>query len=229
MVCYNNKRVMRYHYRDGVKQKMKGTTALWVIFPVFGMLAGGYILANTFSPALDTLGPAPDATAKKLQAEKPLLSENRIYVPKVNIDVTVVDVNGNETLALEKGAIHRAAGNGNPKDGGNYVVAGHRFQLGWNPSLTRKKSPFYHIDRLNVGDQIYVDYEGTRYAYEISEKRKVPQNAVEIENRTDEPQLTMYSCDLRGPEAGREVVIATPVGTIAWVDGQPKLKSLNSL
>lgn len=217
--------VMRYHYRNGVKQKVGGATALWVLFPVIGLFAGGYILVTSLSPAVDVMGPAPDATAKKLQAEQPILSENRIYVPKVNIDVAIVDVNGDEKLALEKGAIHRAAGNGNPKDGGNYVVAGHRFQLGWNPSLTRKKSPFYHIDRLSKGDQIYVDYNGTRYAYEISEKRKVPQNAVEIEKRTDQPQLTMYSCDLRGPEAGREVVIAKPVGTIAWVDGQPKLKT----
>jgi sortase A len=217
---------MRYHYQNGVKQKQRGK-ALWIVFPVVALAVGGYILINTFSPAVDMLGPEPDATAKKLQAEKPILSENRIYVPKVNIDVAVVDINGDEASALERGAIHRAADNGNPKDGGNYVVAGHRFQLGWNPNLTRKKSPFYHIDRLSVGDQIYVDYDGTRYAYEIKEKKKVPKNALEVEDRTDKPRLTMYSCDLRGPEAGREVVIAEPVGTVAWVDGQPKLRTLN--
>lgn len=216
---------MRYHYRDGVKQKTRGVSALWVIFPVFGLFVGGYILVNTFAPAVNVLGPEPDTTAKKLQADQPLLSENRLYVPKVNIDVSINDVNGDEKLALERGAIHRAPSSGNPKDGGNYVVAGHRFQLGWNPSLTRKKSPFYHIDQLKAGDQIYVDYDGVRYAYEITEKRKVPQDATEIEQRSDEPRLTMYSCDLRGPAAGREVVIAKPVGTIAWVNGQPKLKS----
>lgn len=217
---------MRYHYKNGVKQKRRGNR-LWVTVPVITLLAGGYLLINTFAPAVDIMGPATDATAKKLQSVQPILSQNRLYVPKVNIDEEIVEANNNEKLALEMGALHRAVDSGNPKDGGNYVVAGHRFQLGWNPSLTRKKSPFYHIDQLAVGDQIYVDYDGIRYAYQISEKKKVPQDATQIEARTDEPQLTMYSCDLRGPLAGREVVIAKPVGTVAWDDnGQPKLRAL---
>lgn len=218
---------MRYHYRSGAKQT-RTRKGLWVAIPFVALLGGGYLLAITFSPAVDLLGPAPDTTARKLQAEQPVLSQNRIYVPKVNIDVSINDINGNETLALEKGAIQRAAENGNPLDGGNYVVAAHRFQLGWNPSQTRKKSPFYQIDKLNTGDQIYVDYRGVRYAYEVIEKKKVPENALAIENRTKTPQLTMYSCELAGPQAGREVVVARPVGTVAWDGvGRPRLKTLN--
>jgi len=216
---------MRYHYENGVKQKGK-RKILWTVLPVLALLSGGYILVNTLSPAIDVMSAPPEATAQKLQSEKPLLDERRLYVPKVNIDVAIVDIDGNEKAALEKGAIHRAPNNGNPLDGGNYVVAGHRFQLGLLPSQTRKKSPFYHIDQLQKGDDIYVDYDGVRYAYEVTERKLVPPNALEIEKRTDEPQLTMYSCELAGPEAGREVVIAKPVGTIAWDDnGQPKLKT----
>lgn len=218
---------MRYHYENGVKKQKSRGKILWTVIPVVGLLAGAYILVNTFSPAVDVLGPAPDATAKKLKSERPTLSEDRLYVPKVNIDEAIVDANGDETAALEKGAVHRAPNNGDPADGGNFVLAGHRFQLGLLPSQTRRKSPFYHIDLLQKGDQIYVDWKGTRYAYEITERKLVPPDATQIEDRTDQPQLTMYSCELSGPKAGREVVIAKPIGTVAWdANGQPKLKTL---
>lgn len=220
---------MRYHYRVGVKQKGSRGKILWTVIPVVALLAGGYVLVNTFSPAIDVMAPPADATAKKLQTLKPTLSENRLYVPKVNIDVAVVDIHGDETAALERGAINRSPDSGNPSEGGNYVLAAHRFQLGLLPSQTRKKSPFYHIDQLQPGDPIYIDYEGTRYAYEVTERKMVGPDAIEIEKRTDEARLTMYSCELAGPKAGREVVIAKPVGTIAWdSNGKPKLDATSS-
>ncbi len=220
---------MRYHYQSGVKQKGSKGKVLWTVIPVVALMVGGYILVNTFAPAIDVMSEPADTTAKKLQSLKPTLSDNRLYVPKVNIDVAIVDINGNETAALERGAINRSPDSGNPAEGGNYVLAAHRFQLGLLPSQTRKKSPFYHIDQLQAGDQIYVDYNGTRYAYEVTERKMVSPTAVEIEKRTDAARLTMYSCELAGPSAGREVVIAKPVGTVAWdSSGQPKLDATSS-
>lgn len=219
---------MRYEYRTGVK-KTKSRAKVWLALPVIGLLIGGYIVVNSLSPSVAIFAGPVDATAKKLVAQKPSLNENRIYIPKINVDVAVVGVNGDEKTALEKGAIHRAPDNGNPADGGNFVVAAHRFQLGLTPDQTRKKSPFYHIDQLTTGDQLYVDYYGTRYAYEVTDRKDVPANATQIEERTEKAQLTLYSCELAGPSAGREVIIAKPIGTVAWDDsGSPKIKPLGS-
>jgi len=214
---------MRYNYRSGVS-KTKNRTKLWWALPVFGLVIGGYVLINTVSPAISMLNGPVDATAKRLTAEKPAFDESRLYVPKLNIDVVVADIDGDEGAALESGAVHRTPESGNPLEGGNFVVAAHRFQLGLTPDQTRKQSPFYHIDQMQIGDQIYVDFQGTRYAYEVSGKKAVDQGATEIEQRTDEHQLTMYSRSPKGPEAGGEVIVAKPIGTIAWVDGAPKLK-----
>lgn len=218
---------MRYNYRSGV-DKTKSRSKLWLVLPVLGLVIGGYVLVNTLSPVISIMDGPTDATAKRLVAEKPNLDENRLYIPKINVDVAVVDINGNETAALEKGAIHRAPESGNPADGGNFVLAAHRFQLGLTPEQTRKKSPFYHIDQMQTGDQVYIDYKGTRYAYEVTDKKDVPKDATEIERRSDKDQLTIYSCELSGPEAGREVVFAKPIGTITWDSGNgtPKLKPL---
>lgn len=202
---------------------------MWLALPVIGLLAGAYILVITFAPSVDVFAGPVDATAKKLTAQKPSLDENRLYIPKINVDVAIVKINGDEKTALEKGAVHRAPESGNPSTGGNFVLAAHRFQLGFTPTQTRQKSPFYHIDQLNTGDQLYVDYYGTRYAYEVTERKDVSPTATEIEGHTETPQLTLYSCELAGPQAGREVVLAKPIGTVAWDDsGSPKIKPLGS-
>ncbi len=109
---------------------------------------------------------------------------------------------------MEHGAWWRKPENGNPKDGGNFVLSAHRFIMGMTPQQTLRKSPFYNIDKLAVGDEIIIDYEGVRYAYTIREKLSVKPEATEIEQRTDRPQLTLYSCTLGGANDGRDVLIA---------------------
>lgn len=214
---------MTYNYKNGV-QKTKNRR--WLVFPVLGIFFGGYLLVNSLWPALPEVMTDPQATAKKLVSLEPSLTEDRIFIPKVNADVAVVQIDGNEKLALERGAIQRSPDSGNPRDGGNFVVAAHRFNLGFTPSQTKARSPFYRIDKLALGDEIYVDYQGVRYAYKVEDKKLVESSAVEIEARTDENQLTMYSCELAGPEAGREVVIAKPIGKVVWNSGTPKIQPL---
>jgi LPXTG-site transpeptidase (sortase) family protein len=217
---------VKYSYQRGV-EKQKGSSKKWLAIPVIGVIVGGYVLLNTVSPMIELPTANNQVVAQKLTKEQPTLNENRLYIPQINVDIAVVPIEGDETLALEKGAIHRAPDSGNPKDGGNFVVAAHRFQLGLTPDQTRKKSPFYHIDKMKTGDQFYVDYDGIRYAYEVTEKKQVSPTAVEIESKTEDNRLTLYSCELAGPKAGRDVIIAKLTGTVAWDGGAPKLKSLN--
>lgn len=196
------------------------------MFSLLSMSGGLYLLYNSLSPMIPQSGNDARATVKKLTAEQPRPHDNRVYIPQINIDIPIVSIGGNEAAALEKGAVHRAPTSGDPKTGGNFVIAAHRFNLGLTPNATRAKSPFYHIDSLKNGDQIYIDYEGKRYVYEIYEKTLVPPTAVDIEHRTEKPRLTMYSCELAGPAAGREVVYAKPIGTVAWSDGKPGIEPL---
>lgn len=214
---------MRYTYREGVSKHTK----LPSLILACGTLGVGlYGLLLTLSPALPIDTNKAEATVKKLVAEQPKIGENRVYIPQINVDVPIVDINGNETVALEKGAIHRMPESGNPKEGGNYVVAAHRFNIGLTPAMTRAKSPFYHIDKLKQGDQLYVDYDGVRYIYEIYEKKRVEETAVDIEARSADSRLTLYSCELTGPKDGREVVFAKPLGKVAWNGDKPAVEGL---
>ena len=172
------------------------------------LIAGAYLLITSLSPTLisTTINPDDNSTTKLLKADGPI-DENRLYIPK--IDINLPYTTGDETV-MEKGAWWRRPDNGNPADGGNFVLSAHRFIMGLTPQQTLRKSPFYNIDKLKIGDKIYIDYSGKRYKYTISKIFAVAPDAVEIEQRTDQPQLTLYSCTLGGASDGREVIIATP-------------------
>lgn len=175
------------------------------------LIVGGlYLLSISLTPFFlsYTINPTNNATTRKL-AETPVerITENRLYIPSINVNVSYA-AGGPETL--ERGAWWRKSDNGNPKDGGNFVIAAHRFQIGPTPHRTINNSPFYNIDRLKVGEDITVDYAGKRYEYTIAEIRRVNPDAIEIEERTQDPRLTLYTCTLGGTFDGREVIFATP-------------------
>ena len=77
-----------------------------------------------------------------------------------------------------------------------------------------EKSPFYNIDKMKLGDNIVVDYDGARYAYEITKIFEVKPNQVEIEAPSEEAKLTLYSCELGGSEAGRIVISGKLLGQV---------------
>ena len=188
--------------------KPSATRIVTILVAAIMILAGLYTLAVALTPAIiaPTINPTSNKTVKQLQS-KAAITENRLYIPK--IDVNLPYATGSETV-MEKGAWWRQPDNGNPADGGNFVLSAHRFIMGLTPQQTLRKSPFYNINKLEIGDKITADYSGKRYEYTISKIFAVAPDAVEIEQRTDQPQLTLYSCTLGGASDGREVIIATP-------------------
>ena len=215
--------MLRYNYRTGVV-KQKGSRKLWVAVPLIAVLGGAYLLVNVLSPSLQLPFDAPqDATAKKLVTSKPDPTQNRLYIPQINLDVPILE--GDDESVLSRGTWHRQPDNGDPVDGGNFVLSANRFSLGMTPMQTRNQSPFYYVNQLNDGDQFYVDFEGTRYAYEVVKKYAVELTDVSIEKRSDQPKLTLYAYEPGGLQPGQEVIEAKPVGTIAWVNGAAKLQA----
>ena len=177
------------------------------IIAVIMIASGIYLLALISTPLImsQTINPKNNSTSQLISKTKDKITENRLYIPKIDINLPYAS-GGAETM--EHGAWWRKPENGNPKDGGNFVLSAHRFIMGLTPRQTLRKSPFYNIDKLTVSDEIVIDYNGVRYIYVISEKRSVKPEAIEIEQRTDQPQLTLYSCTLGGANDGRDVLIA---------------------
>jgi sortase A len=215
---------MKYIYGEGI-ERQKG--AKWP-FAVFGViLLGAYLYINIKAPVILAALEPVDTTANKLATAVPNIKANRLYAPKINLDTPIAGAGSDEVNALDAGAAQRSASSGNPKDGGNFVLAAHRFSFSLNPIQTNDRSAFYHLGKLAAGDDVYVDYDGTRYAYKVQTHAFVETVASGTESRTDEPSLTLYSIESQNGK--REVVTAKMVGHVVWVDGKPKLQTTDDI
>lgn len=190
------------------KKRRGGRVVLGCV--AFVLLAGGlYLLSLTFAPVI-----APVLVTKPINVNslpQPSVGQNRIIIPKIGVDIPY----GQGAAALDRGAEWRDPDHGSPETGGNFIIAAHRFSIQPTPMGTIEKSPFYNIDKLVIGDKIIVDFNGKRFGYEINKIFSVKPSQTEIEQRTASPQLTLYSCELGGADAGRVVLNATPLGEVA--------------
>lgn len=202
---------MRFRHKNNVAPaKRRWLSRLLLLVSVAGLAGGIYLLILVLTPNVPILYPVEPIDVKAL----PRPAGDKIYIPKIGVSV---DLAAGNASVLEKGAWHRFPDRGDPVKGGNFIVSAHRFSLGATPGQTRQKSPFYHIDKLAVGDQILVDFQGKRYGYEITQEKSVKPNQVEIEaplKEDEEPKMTLYTCTLKGESDGREVFIAKFLGEV---------------
>ncbi len=169
------------------------------MFFVLLFAVGAYSTYTALAPAI--IG----HTGWNQAVQKPKLAEDRLYIPKLKLNLAYAT--GNQSVLNDK-LWHRHPEHGNPAQGGNFVLAGHRFKIGFTPGETLRQSPLYHIDYLQPGDLLYVDYHGLRYKYAVTKRYSVKPDELAIEDRSTTPKLTLYTCTLKGSADGREVVDA---------------------
>ena len=198
-----------YIYKESRKNSSKKPTKwrrLLQIGLVIIVIICGYILFLQFSPQTKVLSSHEQDLYVARVIKKPEL--NTLIIPKISVASPIYS---GDYKVLEKGTWHRFPERGNPKDGGNFILAAHRYVFAWIPQRVNEQSILYNIDKLNVGDSIYVDWQGQRYQYQVSEKHQVSPNETSIEDRSKTPKLTLYSCTLNGERDGRVVIIAKPI------------------
>ena len=192
------------------KQRSRRTWRILTIALAVLLMGGGlYMLALTAAPAVAPILVTKPIDIKTLPA--PTITENRVIIPKIGVNIAY----GKGAVALDRGAEWRSQSSGTPADGGNFVIAAHRFSIQPTPMGTIEKSPFYNIDKLQNGDKVIIDYSGKRYGYEIYKEFNVHPTQIEIEARTNDPILTLYSCGLDGAEGDRYVLQAKRLGELA--------------
>ena len=183
---------------------------IWGVIGVVALASGCYILSLVLAPTVSL------STVKPIKADslKPAAAgDNRVIIPKIGVNIPY---GSDGVKSLDEGAWWRYPERGNPEKGGNFIIAAHRFSIQPTPGETIIKSPFYHIDKISLGDQVLVDYNGKRYGYTIDKIFNVKPNQTEIEAPipNDQSRLTLYSCDLGGSAEGRVVLYGKPLGHV---------------
>jgi len=188
----------------GPKRNRRRWNILWYAVAIIAIALGVYLFLLMLAPVY--IGPPkPNTDWNKPVPHSKELTEDRLYIPRLSLNLAYKSGDAN---VLNDALWHRFAERGDPEKGGNFILAGHRFDLGWNPGETVYKSPLYNIDKIQTGDYIYADFSGKRYQYEVTNKYEVKPTQVEIEAPSTTPKMTLYTCTLNGENDGREVVEA---------------------
>ncbi len=171
-----------------------------------------------FAPIMAYVSPG-NAPASSIEAIDPTVtrtisSDPRLIIPKLNVDVPVAfGIETSEVMfAMRSGVAHyRIAGaSAFPGQIGNLVITGH--SAGDIYSSNPYKYIFSGLERLEAGDNIYVNYESTRYTYTVTSKEVIePTNVAALILDTDKPILTLVTCTPLGTSRYRLLVFAEQI------------------
>lgn len=142
--------------------------------------------------------------------------EPRLIIPKINVDTPVFyDIptdKASQDKAMENGVAHFGipGANSHPGQVGNTVLSGHSsndvFAAG------DYKFIFMQLEKLEVGDTIYANYEGKRYTYVVTSKEIVlPSEVNKLVYDTNKPVMTLITCTPLGTALKRLLVTAEQV------------------
>ncbi len=126
--------------------------------------------------------------------------DNSLIIPAIGLN-ELINEGQNSTVALNKG-VWRWPGGSTPGNGGNTVLAGHRF------TYSNPKGVFYFLNKIKVNDMIGLTWDDHTYSYRVKEVKVVSANQTEILKPTELPTLTLYTCTPLWNPKDRLVVVA---------------------
>ena len=172
-----------------------------------------------FAPIMAYIVPDTGSVTTSLEAIDPTINQTvspdpRLIIPKLNVDVPVAfSISTDEVMsAMNHGVAQFSIPGANALPGqiGNLVITGH--SAGDIYSSNPYKFIFSGLERLEVGDLIYINYESTRYTYQLTKKEVVePTNVEALIYDTDKPMLTLITCTPLGTSRYRLLVTAEQI------------------
>lgn len=146
--------------------------------------------------------------------------DNRINIPSLSINAPIVEPDlGVEALkakdwptledqirgSLIKGIVHYP-GTAKPGKKGNSFFTGHSSNVFWE--FSDYNTVFALLPKIDVGADIYVNYEQKTYQYRVIEKKEVQPDDVSILKQGNDKILTLMTCTPVGTTLKRLTVTA---------------------
>jgi len=139
---------------------------------------------------------------------KTKISKDTLNIPKIDVNTPVHwNVLQNEDLVpLETGVAH-FKGTAFPGNFGNVFIYGHSSYYWWNKGSY--KEVFALLDKLKIGDHIYVNYNDKQYSYTVTDKKVVsPKNISVLTQDNTKKTLSLMTCTPVGTTLNRLIVTA---------------------
>ena len=128
-----------------------------------------------------------------------------LKIPKISVNVAVVE--GVSVDNLQHGPGHYP-GTPMPGQKGNAAIAGHRTTYG---------APFYRLDQLKAGDDIFITTRGEKDAwhYQVVSTAEVSPSDVAVLDNTPDNRLTLTTCTPRFTAQHRLIVVSRLIGQVS--------------
>jgi LPXTG-site transpeptidase (sortase) family protein len=157
-----------------------------------------------------------------------------LTIPKINVSAPIIFepsiAEADVQKALESGVVHYG-NTARPGEVGNSVLFGHSSNDWDKPG--DYKFIFVLLEKLAVGDTYTIDYEGTRYEYQIYERRIILPTEVSVVAPTPTATSTLISCWPTGTTQKRLIVrgkqISPEPKANATVAQTPTLNQVNTV
>lgn len=172
-----------------------------------------------FAPIMAYISPDTGSANTSIEAVDPNITqtvspEPRLIIPKLNIDVPVAfGISKSEVdAAMNQGVAQFSIPGANALPGqiGNLVISGH--SAGDIYSSNPYKFIFSGLERLEIGDLIYINYDSVRYTYQMTGSTVVePTNVSALIYPTDKPILTLITCTPLGTSRYRLLISAEQI------------------
>ncbi len=204
-----------------------GFVALLFVFLQYNQLIFANVLAFTAPASTDASNSFIDPSTDISVGPEPL-----IKIPKINVEAPVVyDISSiAESVVqskLKSGVVHYpiAGASAFPGQVGNTVFLGHSANDVFDDG--QYKFIFLYLDRLVKGDTFYLNYEGKRYTYIVTETKVInPSQVGELVLNNGKPMATLVTCTPAGTALNRLIIIGEqvapdPATATAQSDNQP--------
>lgn len=167
-----------------------------------------YIQPGNVDQSTIVVNPADDSTITK---------DDRLIIPKINVDVPIIWT----ANAADQNSLNSAMDNGvawfnvlqahsKPGENGNFVLSGHSSN-DWLDQGSYKFI-FAPLERMQVGDTFYVNYQQKRYMYKVTSTKVVaPTDVNALTTDNSKPIITLITCTPLGTALNRLLVFAEQV------------------
>lgn len=174
----------------GVKQEAHKHFNTILALAVIGISL--YALLLPFLPAVDfwirSKGSTEESISRQLYADESSNDDepNALLIPSIMVDEPVII--GDSLQVIDDGGVWLRPISAAPDQPGNVILAGHRF------TYEQPYGPLYHLDKVTIGDEIGVRWEGEMRHYIVESIETVPATATYVERQTNDSRLTIYTC-----------------------------------
>ena len=111
---------------------------------------------------------------------------DRLIISKGNINMPVF-LGDNEKVLNKGGWLFPTTSR--PELGGNSVIFGHRYKY-----LPPASNTLYNLDKVEVGDEMILIWQGREYKYKVFEKKVIEPTNLSVIQPTSDARLTVITC-----------------------------------